>query len=67
VRGDEGADLCPAVFELAKRTDWPVRELRNEVRTLESVFNDLARDAGPADAPPADVPPHAAEAPGARA
>ncbi len=67
VRGDEGADLCPAVFELAKRTDWPVRELRNEVRTLESVFNDLARDAGPAGAPPADVPPHAAEAPGARA
>lgn len=36
------ADLLPAIYELARRSDWPVRELRREVRTLESVFNELA-------------------------
>jgi ABC-2 type transport system ATP-binding protein len=38
----DGADLCPAVFELAKDKGWPVRELRPDVRTLEAVFNELA-------------------------
>ena len=47
VRGTEGSDLCPAIFELAKREDWPVRELRSETRTLETVFNELAREAAP--------------------
>jgi ABC-2 type transport system ATP-binding protein len=40
--GAEGFDLCPAVFDLARRQDWPVRELRRDVRTLETVFNELA-------------------------
>ncbi len=48
VRSDDDVDLCPAIFDLAKRSDWPLRELRSETRTLESVFNDLARDAAPA-------------------
>jgi len=40
--GTEDFDLCPAVFDLAHRQDWPVRELRRDVRTLETVFNELA-------------------------
>lgn len=35
-------DLCPAVYELARQQGWPVRELRRDVQTLESVFNQLA-------------------------
>jgi ABC-2 type transport system ATP-binding protein len=42
VRGQQGADLCPALYELARAQGWPVRELRRDVRTLESVFNQLA-------------------------
>jgi ABC-2 type transport system ATP-binding protein len=41
-QADNGADLCPAIYELAKDQGWPLRELRREVRTLESVFNELA-------------------------
>jgi ABC-2 type transport system ATP-binding protein len=39
---DSEADLCPAIYDLARNHDWPVRELRQDVRTLESVFNELA-------------------------
>jgi ABC-2 type transport system ATP-binding protein len=43
VLGADGeADLCPAIYDLARERDWPVRELRQDVRTLESVFNELA-------------------------
>jgi ABC-2 type transport system ATP-binding protein len=42
ILGESGADLCPLIFKLAKAQDWPLRELRHEVRTLESVFNELA-------------------------
>jgi len=41
-RADEGGDLCPAIYDLARREGWPVRELRRDVRTLETVFNELA-------------------------
>jgi ABC-2 type transport system ATP-binding protein len=37
-----GADLCPAIYNLAREEVWPVRELRRDVRTLETVFNELA-------------------------
>lgn len=37
-----GTDLCPAIYDLAREKEWPVRELRRDVRTLESVFNELA-------------------------
>lgn len=37
-----GQDICPAVYELARREDWPLRELRRDVMTLEMVFNRLA-------------------------
>lgn len=37
-----GVDLCPAIYDLAREHDWPLRELRRDVRTLEVVFNELA-------------------------
>jgi ABC-2 type transport system ATP-binding protein len=36
------ADLCPALYELARQQGWPLRELRPDTRTLETVFNQLA-------------------------
>jgi len=41
VRGTDGVDLRPAIYELAHQKNWPLRELRRDVRTLESVFNEL--------------------------
>jgi ABC-2 type transport system ATP-binding protein len=38
----DGADLCPTIYDLARREQWPLRELRRDVRTLETVFNELA-------------------------
>jgi len=38
----DGQDLCPAIYQLARQREWPVRELRRDVRTLETVFNELA-------------------------
>ncbi len=37
-------DLCPHIYDLARQNDWPLRELRRDVRTLESVFNQLATE-----------------------
>jgi ABC-2 type transport system ATP-binding protein len=45
VLGQDEADLCPAIYNLARQQSWPVRELRPDVRTLESVFNQLATTA----------------------
>jgi ABC-2 type transport system ATP-binding protein len=42
VLGAAQADLCPAIYDMARRQNWPLRELRRDVRTLESVFNQLA-------------------------
>ena len=42
VLGAPKADLTPAVYALARDNDWPLRELRRDVRTLETVFNQLA-------------------------
>jgi ABC-2 type transport system ATP-binding protein len=35
-------DLSLQLFQLAAQESWPVREIRHEVRNLESVFNELA-------------------------
>lgn len=35
-------DICPAVYDLARHEEWPLRELRRDVVTLETVFNQLA-------------------------
>lgn len=37
-----GADLCPAIYGLAREKGWPVREIRRDERSLEVVFNELA-------------------------
>ena len=42
IAGAERADLCPLFFDLARTQNWPLRELRRDVRTLEHVFNELA-------------------------
>jgi ABC-2 type transport system ATP-binding protein len=42
VRAENGVDLCPALYQLASQSGWPVRELRPDVQTLETVFNELA-------------------------
>ena len=42
IAAGDNKDLAPAVFRLAKERDWPVRELRNDTRPLEAVFNELA-------------------------
>ncbi len=36
------ADISPLVYEVARDQNWPLRELRHEVVTLESVFSQLA-------------------------
>lgn len=46
ILGRPGADLCPAIFDLARQNGWPVRELKRDSQTLESVFNQLATDSG---------------------
>jgi len=38
-------DICPAIYELVRQENWPLRELRRDVRTLETVFNELATQA----------------------
>lgn len=38
----DGQDLCPAIYDLARQQNWQLRELRRDVRTLETVFNELA-------------------------
>lgn len=40
--GKENADLCPAIYKLANQHQWPLRELRSDRQTLESVFSKLA-------------------------
>ena len=42
ILGQDAADLCPAIYNLARQQNWPVRELRPDARTLETVFNQLA-------------------------
>ncbi|MBU0909652.1 MAG: ABC transporter ATP-binding protein [Proteobacteria bacterium] len=46
IKADSDQDLCPAIFALAKKHDWQLCELRQEVRTLEAVFNELAAAGG---------------------
>lgn len=46
VEFNPAADLCPAIFQLAKVKDWPLWELRKEGRTLEAVFKELVADLG---------------------
>jgi ABC-2 type transport system ATP-binding protein len=45
VLGAQQADLCPSIYDLARTNAWPVRELRRDAKTLESVFNHLVTSA----------------------
>jgi ABC-2 type transport system ATP-binding protein len=55
VFGPERMDLRPAIYDLARERAWPLQELRRDVRTLETVFNELATttsgDNQPTDSP----------------
>ena len=42
----EDLDLRPAIYDLARQGNWPLRELRRDARTLESIFSELATAAG---------------------
>jgi ABC-2 type transport system ATP-binding protein len=46
IKSVSDSDLCPAIFALAKEYDWQLCELRQESRTLEAVFNELATAGG---------------------
>jgi len=66
IRGSDGMDLRPAVYELARSKDWPLRELRRDVRTLETVFNELVAEARPASSDAGDAPADASMGKGGR-
>jgi ABC-2 type transport system ATP-binding protein len=42
ILGEGNVNLCPAIYDLARQQNWPLRELRQDRRTLETVFNQLA-------------------------
>jgi ABC-2 type transport system ATP-binding protein len=46
VRATDSQDLRPAIFALARDKGWALKELRRDVRTLETVFNDLVAATG---------------------
>ena len=46
VRAADDRDLRPAIYALAAEKGWPLKELRRDVRTLETVFNELVAAAG---------------------
>jgi ABC-2 type transport system ATP-binding protein len=39
-------DLRPAIYDLARDKEWPLTELRRDMRTLEAVFDELATTGG---------------------
>ena len=44
IRGHKNTDLCPLIYQAAVAQQWPVRELRRDVQTLETVFNQLTAE-----------------------
>jgi len=42
IQGKPKSDITPQIFKLSVDNNWPVRELKKDVHTLESVFNELA-------------------------
>lgn len=42
IQGQPDADITPKIFRLSVENNWPLRELRKDVHTLESIFNELA-------------------------
>lgn len=46
VCGKTSKDLCPRIYDLARENNWRMAELKRDVKTLESVFNELAGEGG---------------------
>jgi ABC-2 type transport system ATP-binding protein len=46
VQAGDKRDLRPAIYNLAREKQWPLKELRRDVRNLETVFNDLVTAKG---------------------
>ena len=44
VNAQEGTELCPQIFDLACAQEWRLSELRQDTRTLDSVFRELANE-----------------------
>ena len=44
ITSDSRDDICLELFSLACQREWPVLELKHRERTLEIVFNELARE-----------------------
>lgn len=42
IQGQPDSDITPIIFQLSVDNNWPLRELRKDVHTLESIFNELA-------------------------
>jgi len=42
IYGKDQTDINTSIYKLASSHQWPLRELRRDVRNLESVFNELA-------------------------
>ncbi|HSM25073.1 MAG TPA: ATP-binding cassette domain-containing protein [Anaerolineaceae bacterium] len=42
IQGKPNSDITPKIFKLSVENNWPVRELRKDVHTLESIFNEMA-------------------------
>ena len=45
ILGKDQFELRPVVYELARQKNWPLQELRREVKTLENIFNELVTEA----------------------
>jgi len=46
VHAATSTDLCPVIYDLARRQDWRLTELKRDIRTLEAVFNELTAGQG---------------------
>jgi gliding motility-associated transport system ATP-binding protein len=46
ITGRKDAALCPKIFDLARDRNWRLSELRQETKTLETVFRELAERRG---------------------
>ena len=46
ITGAKDLPLCPMIFDVAKDNGWRLAELKQETRTLESVFRELAEAEG---------------------
>jgi ABC-2 type transport system ATP-binding protein len=42
IQGKPNSDITPKIFRLSVENNWSVRELRKDVHTLESIFNEMA-------------------------